>query len=148
MDQSPAASARDFLTAYADGDGDAMLTLCAPGAVAEYVPWGDEGHNPVTRAIDVWTQYPAAFEGFEMPILQVYEDIAQRTAIIATINRGRQRTDVDGIANAGGVMACPHLFVITLDKAGLIARVQVWCDQVTLYRQLGYPSGFVAERAG
>jgi ketosteroid isomerase-like protein len=138
----PAALARTFIAAYAVGDRDAMLALCARDATTLYIPWGSAGENAVSSAVDVWRRYPAAFHDFAMPITSVHEDVAQRTAIVATLNSGIQRENVDGIVSRGGTMSCPHLFVIAFDERGLITSVEVWCDQLTLYRQLGFPSGF------
>lgn len=143
---SPSAVADRFLAAYAAGDAAAIRALSAPEAVASYVPWGDVGRQPLARASVAWARYPAAFDGFAMPVLHRLEDPAARTAVVATLNQGVQRSDVDGIASRGGRMACPHLFIITLDGAGLIASVEIWCDQLTLYRQLGFPADF--ERGG
>ena len=143
----PISVAGTFLAAYVAGDKAAILALCAPDAVAEYVPWGDEGLNLVVNAVEVWARYPAAFDGFAMPVCERFEGRNARTAVVAIVNRGRQRAQVGGIADAAGQMAAPHLFVVTLNEAGLIARVQVWCDQATLYRQLEFPAGFAAERA-
>ena len=139
--------ATSFIASYARGDASGMLTLCATGATAEYVPWGAGGRNPIAEAVEVWARYPAAFEAFSMPITGLFEDPQRRVAIVTTLNGGVQRSDVDGIACAGGEMRCPHLFVLSFNESSRITRVQVWCDQVTLYRQLGFPMGFVAERA-
>lgn len=139
---TPASTARTFIAAYAAADRDAILRLCASDATTRYVPWGFAGENPVSSAVDVWRRYPAAFHDFAMPIISVYEDVPRRTAIVATLNCGVQHADVDGIVSTGGTMSCPHLFVIALDERGLITSVEVWCDQLTLYRQLGFPSDF------
>lgn len=142
---SHASSARAFIAAYEQGDAAQIRALCAPHARARYVPWGDRGENPVARAVETWSRYPAAFDGFAMPIQSLYEDHERGTVVLATLNQGRQRADVDGIATTGRAMACPHLFVLAFDEEGLIAQVQIWCDQLTLYQQLGFPVGFAAE---
>ena len=120
-----AAIATMFIDCYARGDRAGMLALCAADAAAEYVPWGAEGPNPLLRAVEVWARYPAAFDGFAMPITATMEDPARRVVVIGTMNQGRQRADVDGISNAGSEMRCPHLFVLGFDPSDRIASVQV-----------------------
>lgn len=143
-DVSPVeAIGRAFIAAYARGDRSAILALCSSDARTHYVPWGDAGRNPVTAAVDVWTRYPAAFDNFAMPIVGLFQD-ERRVVVISTLNSGVQRADVDGIPNTGRRMACPHLFVIHVDMQDLITGVEVWCDQLTLYHQLGFPADFAA----
>ena len=84
--------------------------------------------------------------GFAVPITYRLEDVDQGTAVVATLNQGRQRADVDGIVNAGRRMSCPHMFLIALDGHGCIEHVQVWCDQLTLYQRLGFPADFAVGR--
>ena len=38
---SPLMVAEAFIAAYARGDADAILAMCADHASADYVPWGD-----------------------------------------------------------------------------------------------------------
>ncbi|WP_116970909.1 hypothetical protein [Blastomonas sp. UPD001] len=136
-----------FLVAYTAGDAAAVRALPAPDAVAFYVPWGDTGRSPIAQASVAWSRYPAAFDGFAMSVPRKHEDPSARTAVVATLNEGLQRADVDGIVSRGGTMSCPHLFLIALDEEGLIASVEIWRDQLTLYRQLRIPSGVHAGRS-
>jgi hypothetical protein len=142
----PAAVAQAFVEAYRRADTGTLQGLCGPGATARYVPAWTSGSVPIADAIKAWARYPAAFADFDMPITAVIEDVPQRRAVVATLNKGIHIGDVDGIPARGRTLACPHLFVIRLDGNGLIGDVEVWCDQLSLYHQLGLPAGFTVER--
>lgn len=126
-----------FLAAYAAGNAAGVRALAAPGATSYYVPWGDRGRSTLAAASETWSRYPAAFDGFAMPVIHAHEDASGRVAFVATLNQGTQRAEVDGIESRGARMSCPHLFILTTDADGLIADAEIWCDEATLARQLG-----------
>jgi hypothetical protein len=141
---SPATVAQAFIAAYRQADTEALYALSSRAATARYVPVWNSGAMPITDAIRAWVKYPAAFADFDMPITMVVEDVAQRNAVVTTLNKGVHVSDVDGIVAQGRTLACPHLFAIQVDANGLIDHVDVWCDQLTLFQQLGFPADFTA----
>ncbi len=137
-----AALARAFILAYERGDETEMLAFCEPDASTYYIPWGEAGRHPINEAVNFWSRYPAAFDHFAMPVSSIAEDREEATVIISTVNQGRQRIEIDGIENKARQMTCPHLFIIKFNNSERIRSVEIWCDQITIYRQLGFPRGF------
>jgi hypothetical protein len=141
----PAAVAMAFIQAYQRADDATLHAMSSADATARYAPTWNSGHTPIAAAITAWAKYPAAFADFAMSITTVVEDIAGRRAVVTTLNSGVHINDVDGITARDRTLGCTHLFAIELDANGLINYVEVWCDQLTLFQQLGFPAEFRAE---
>ena len=131
---------------YTAGDVDGMAALCSPDSLLDYIATGRSGQGKIHEVgVPMWRTFVAHFDGFRPEVVEVWEDTAKNTAFVATINRGIQRKDVSGIPSSGGEMAAPHLFILALGGDGRIAKITAYFDYLTMYRQLGFPTGFAKQ---
>lgn len=91
MSEENVATVRRAFDAYAEGDIDAILRLCAEDIVitqAQEVPWGSQhqhGHEGVIEAFGIW---PEQWDDFEIEIERIVADPDDHV-VVATRQSGR-----------------------------------------------------------
>lgn len=129
---------QQFFNAYTDHNVRAMLALCAESATFRYVPMGDAGEGLVReKAAPLWQSYMDAFPDFRTDVVAMMETTGGEV-VCETLNGGTQANDVANIANKGGRLEVPHLFVFGFDENGLISKISAFWDNDTIYKQLGH----------
>ena len=126
------AIAQRFFCAYDAHDVDAMVALCADGALGRYLPLGRNSVMPIRGGIDnIWRAFPKAVPLFRVEVVEVI--LAEgSTVIVQAIMSGPIPADPLGIAKDGEDVHIGHCYILRYDPQGKIARLDCYWDNAVL----------------
>ncbi len=129
---------RQFFKAYSHHDVEGMLSLFAPDATYEYVPYGDAGKGKVHQtAAGIWGGFMEALPDFKSEPQSIMTTTDGKV-IAETIQGGTQQKDVAGITSKGKRTWVPHVFIFSFTPTGQIQALKAYWDNNTIFAQLGH----------
>ncbi len=136
--------AEAFFDAYRRQDVEGMVELCDDNADFRYVPaeaWAKQrvvrGKGKV-RGVGktYWTELINAFPDLTNRVVSITADDERNAACEVNI-AGTQQKDFGTIRCAGRRYDLPHLFLLHVNKDGLIDDIAAYWDSADWFRQLG-----------
>lgn len=142
--REPKDTAIAFFDAYRRQDIEAMVDLCDDNADFRYVPAEGWLKQRVVRGKGkvrgvgktYWTSLIDAFPDLTNEVKSVSQDDDGNVACEVVIG-GTQEKDFGTIGCTGGKYAIPHLFLLHVNKDGLIDDIAGYWDGAEWFRQLG-----------
>ena len=142
---SAAEVAHKFFDAYRRQDVETMVDLCDDNANFRYVPMEALGRQRVVRGDHgkvrgigktVWTTLIDCFPDLTNNVNWTTSDKHGNVACEVVIS-GTQKKDYGSLAASGGHYDLPHLFILHVNKEGLIDDIAGYWDGADWYQQLG-----------
>jgi hypothetical protein len=81
----------------------------------DYVALGDRGRGQIqTIGVGLWRMFIDDFVDFRPDVMEVWENIAKKTAFVSTINRGIQKKGCRRVPTHNKELAASHIFILVL----------------------------------